>query len=75
MPPNEQGWPAELVFIDYTNHRGERAWRSVTPISIRFGSTEWHPEAQWLLRAYTVDRGAEREFAMKDIHAWRKPRP
>ncbi|TSD89161.1 hypothetical protein FFK22_009010 [Mycobacterium sp. KBS0706] len=41
--------------------------RRAVPMSVRFGSTEWHPEPQWLLRAFDVEKQAEREFAMKDM--------
>lgn len=58
------------VVIDYTNWRGERSKRTIEPFSIRFGSTEWHKEDQWLLMAWT-DKG-RREFAMKDIHSWKE---
>lgn len=51
----------------YTNHRGETAERTVIPLGVRFGSTQWHPEPQWLLRAFDLEKGAEREFAMAEI--------
>lgn len=58
------------VYIDYTNYRGERSVRFVRPSEIWFGSTEFHPIAQWLLRAYDLDKDAERDFAFLDIHQW-----
>jgi predicted DNA-binding transcriptional regulator YafY len=58
--------PTDLVFI-YTNHRGETAERRVVPETIRFASTQWHREPQWLLVAYDLDRGERRDFAWKDI--------
>lgn len=61
---------AHAVRIDYTNYKGERAWRVIVPESIRFGSTEWHPEPQWLLKALDTEKNAVREFALRDIHAW-----
>lgn len=60
----------EGVTIDYTNYRGERSLRRVLPLDILFGSTEFHPEPQWLLTAIDEDKKAERVFAMKDIHSW-----
>jgi predicted DNA-binding transcriptional regulator YafY len=60
-----------LVTILYTNHRGETTERRIIPRAIRFAPTEWHPEEQWILDALDIDRGAERSFAMRDIHAWR----
>lgn len=59
------------TIIDYTNWRGERRERTVTPISIVFGPTEWHPEPQWLLEAIDSEKGLRR-FAMANIHSWRK---
>lgn len=58
------------VWIDYTNYRGERGVREVVPLGIRFGATEHHPEPQWLMDAYDVQKEAERTFAMNDVHAW-----
>jgi hypothetical protein len=59
-----------IVIIRYTNYRGETADRRILPKSIRFGSTQWHPEEQWLLDAFDVDRGADRCFALKDVLHW-----
>lgn len=60
------------VTIDYTNHAGVRALREIVPVAtgFRFGSTEWHPELQWLLEAHDVAKDDLRTFAMKDIHCW-----
>jgi hypothetical protein len=55
--------PSSAVKCTYTNYRGETATRRISPISVRFGSTEWHPEEQWLLLAFDHDKQAEREFA------------
>jgi predicted DNA-binding transcriptional regulator YafY len=54
--------------IDYTNYKGERSVRTIRPICIWFGSTEYHKEPQFLLNALDVDKNEERDFAMKDIH-------
>ncbi len=58
--------PQTLSF-SYTNWRGETALRRVEVITIWFGSTKWHPDKQWLMRAIDVDRGEARDFAMKDM--------
>lgn len=60
------------VRILYTNHRGEVGWRRIFPQHIVCGSTDWHPEVQWLLRAFDLDRKAERDFALKDIKEWKE---
>jgi len=58
---------AEPVAFAYRNWRGEVSERHVRIIGIRFGSSEWHPEPQLLLRAFDLDKGEEREFAVNDI--------
>lgn len=63
-PPAPAGAP--LTFT-YRNWRGEVSERHVRIIGIRFGSSEWHPEPQLLLRAFDLDKGEEREFAVNDI--------
>lgn len=63
MPTSE---PAPII-ITYTNHRGVAAKRIITPITCWYGSTEWHPEPQWLLRAYDEQKQAIRDFALKDV--------
>lgn len=60
----------DVVKIIYTNYRGEKSERTIKPISIWFGSTEWHTDEQWLLHAYDLEKNAERDFAMKDIERW-----
>ena len=58
------------VTIVYTNYREETAERRIVPERIWFGTTEWHPEPQWLLDAIDLDKNVERSFAMKDIASW-----
>lgn len=60
----------ETVIIDYTNWRGVRSYRKITPIRIRFGVSPWHMEPPWLLIAFDFDKRQEREFAMKKIYSW-----
>lgn len=55
-----------LVF-EYVNWRGELGQRRVMPSRILFGSTEYHPEPQWLMEAFDLDKGEMRSFAMRDI--------
>ena len=67
MDPDQR---IKIVEIDYTNHAGERALRSILPLRMTFKSTQWHPSAQWILEAFDIDKVAERSFAVKDIHTW-----
>jgi hypothetical protein len=57
------------VLLDYTNHRGERGIRPVTPVRIWFGATTWHPVPGWLLEAFDLDKRATRDFAMASVHS------
>lgn len=58
------------VEIDYTNWKGERSIRKIVPRQLFEGKNEWHPELQWLVLALDLDKQADRNFAMKDIHSW-----
>ena len=64
---DELNKPTPSVALTYTNYRGETAERRIIPFEVWFGSTEWHPEPQWLLRAYDCEKKAERDFALKDF--------
>jgi hypothetical protein len=55
------------VTLTYTNWRGETAQRTIVPQRVWFGLTDWHPEPQWLLTALDAEKGAERDFALKDF--------
>lgn len=61
---------AQAVTIWYTNHRGDAQQRRILPGRLWFGSTEWHPEPQWLLDALDLDRQVQRIVAMRDIASW-----
>lgn len=55
-----------LKFV-YTNWKGETCNRTVLPIKIWYGATEYHSERQWLMKAFDKDKQAERDFALKDM--------
>jgi hypothetical protein len=61
---------SKIIKILYKNWRGEVAERNIEPIKIWFGSTEWHKQEQWLLKAIDIERNVERDFAIKDILKW-----
>lgn len=60
---------ATSLRFEYRNHAGATSVRTVTPNSVvfHFGSTEWHPEEQWLMRAFDEEKMAQRDFAARDI--------
>ena len=60
----------KIVTIVYTNYKGKTAVRKILPKEIFYGHTDWHPEDQWLLTAFDIQKAADRSFAMKDIKAW-----
>lgn len=57
----------DVVQFVYRNHRGEVAIRTVRPIRVWFGSTAWHPEAQWLLEVFDLDKQQTRDYAMAGV--------
>ena len=65
--PEGIGETPQPVTVTYTNWRDETADRKILPKGVWYGSTEWHPEPQWLLRAVDVDKGENRDFALKDF--------
>lgn len=64
---NQSGATATIV---YKNWKGEVGLRRIKPIQVFYGATEWHPAAQWLLKALDVEKNAERDFALGDIQSW-----
>ena len=58
------------VTFTYKNHKGVTSLRLVRPIMIAFGSTEFHPEPQWLLHGWDLHKQAERTYAIQDIKDW-----
>ncbi|QFG38330.1 hypothetical protein BDE18_0382 [Paracoccus pantotrophus] len=57
---------AAPITMTYRNYRGEVDNRTVLPIRVWFGSTDWHPEPGWLLSAYDLAKDAHRDFALAD---------
>lgn len=62
----------DIVVIDYTNHRNERAMRVIRPMEVWIGSTAWHQDTQWLLKAFDLEKLGTRDFAMANIHSWQE---
>lgn len=59
-----------VIGILYTNYRGETSQRQIVPAALWWGATSWHPEPQWVIDAYDLDKGATRSFAVRDIRQW-----
>jgi hypothetical protein len=58
---------APCHIVEYTNWRGETARRAIIPIRMWWGKTEWHPQEQWMLTAWDVEKEATRDFAWQDM--------
>lgn len=57
------------ILIDYTNYKGVRAIREIGPPSnLRWGTTEYHQEPQWLFDAMDIEKAAMRTFSVSDVH-------
>jgi hypothetical protein len=68
------------IEFEYTNYKGEHDTRRVCTHSIAWGSTEYHPQPQWILTGHCMDRRVTRGFAMRDmsnVRTWTpfKPKP
>ena len=57
---------AAQITMTYRNWRGEVAQRTIRPVALWFGKTDWHPEPGWLLNAWDCDKGERRDFALAD---------
>lgn len=51
----------------YKNYAGLVSERTVIPYSVWFGATKWHPEPQFFLNAFDVDKNELRDFALEDF--------
>lgn len=67
MNPHMELQPGKPVTFLYKNWRGEVTKRRVIPEALHYGATEWHPEPQWLLRAFCLDRQEPRDFSLEEI--------
>lgn len=65
----------QSVTLNYTNWQNETEARHIVPIKLWYGKTEYHKEDQWLLKCWDLDKSAERDYAMKDIHSWQAKEP
>ena len=63
----EEFMSQEPVMFTYRNWKGEVSERTVIPIKLWTGCTEFHTDTQLLLTAFDTDKQAERTFAVADI--------
>lgn len=58
---------SKVLHLYYTNYKGETRLRKVTPLSIHFGVSPWHPKEQWLMEVIDAETGEARTFALEGI--------
>lgn len=53
----------------YKNYKGIISIRHIIPVNegISWRKTIYHPEEQWIIQAYDIDKKEIRDFALKDI--------
>ena len=52
----------------YRNWEGKVSVRRVRPTGLlKFASTAWHPEPQWLMECWDLDKQATRDYALSGI--------
>jgi hypothetical protein len=57
----------DIITFTYTNYKGETSVRTAKFVSISYGSTEYHPEPQFLIAGYDLDKKGLRGYAVKDM--------
>lgn len=53
--------------INYTNWKGITSDRRIIPLFPYFVANKYHPEKQWLLKAWDIDKRTMRSFGVRDI--------
>lgn len=56
-----------VVQFDYMNYRGEHSKRQVAFMGVYYGHNEWHPEDEFIMKAFDKEKKSVRYFAIKDI--------
>ena len=57
---------AAPVRFAYTNYRGEPSIRNAVPKRLWYGATQYHPDDQWIMTAWDIDKQQDRDFALSD---------
>lgn len=60
------------ILVSYKNYRGEISNRKIIPLRIFFGKTEYHPQEQYLLEVWDLDKEDFRTYSLADIESWIK---
>lgn len=65
--PDKLSTTKYVLEFDYINYQGIPSHRKCIASSITYGTSPHHPDAQWLMFAFCLDRMDYRTFAMKDM--------
>lgn len=69
--PTETTVAEKAIRFTYKNWRGEVRERKAVPEQLWFGASPWHPEPQWLLQAWDLEKEERRYFALRNVSGWR----
>lgn len=61
-----------IVTITYEHSKHGTVQRRILPIRTFFGTDKYHPEPQYLLTAWDLDKLEERTFALMNITGWNR---
>ena len=53
--------------VKYKNWQGEIGIRTIIPLKVHYGHTDYHKTDQWLMDVWDVDKDSRRTYAMMDI--------
>lgn len=67
MEESLHGLCETYIEFDYVNWEGLFSRRKAKVLGVYFGSTEFHPGKQWLMKAMDLDKKAERTFSAKEM--------
>ena len=59
--------PGQVIRFRYRNWKGVVSERTARVTNLFYGSTEWHPQPQWLVQALDMEKSAVRLFALRDM--------
>ena len=59
--------PGAAYTFEFTNFKGELRSRRVIARALQWGSTAWHPEIQWFLDGFDLDKHEARSFPLSAI--------
>lgn len=59
--------PGTAYLFDFTNYKEATATRHIIARGMRWGGTPWHPELQWFIDGFDLDKMEPRSFPIKLI--------